>query len=89
MLQGAFLLLDYQTLYPICCNKGSQIGVHPREHHLQDSFGDVSTVQVHEVQENIAEQSQFINPNTTTAKPYNILLSEEQFTPLYIKQQFS
>lgn len=89
MLQGAFMLLDYQTLYSICCNKGSKIGVHPREHRLQDSFGDVSTVQDHEVQENIVEHSQFINPNITTAKPYNVLLSEEQFTPLYIKQQFS
>lgn len=81
------MLLDYQTLYSICCNKGSKIAVHPGEHRLQDSFGDISTVQAHEVQENIVEQ--FINPHITTAKPYNISLSEEQFTPLYIKQQFS
>lgn len=63
--------------------------MHPWDQHLQGSFRDVSTLKAHQVQENIVEHSQFVNPNLTTAKPYNILFSEEQFTSLYTKQQFS
>lgn len=89
MLQRAYMLLDYQNLYSICSNSSSKPGVYPWDQRLQDSFRDVSTLKAHQVQENIVEHSQFVNPNLTTAKPYNILFSGEQFTSLYIKQQFS